>query len=208
MLSKVTRRCFSAAEAAAKTSSFDLFAKSRDTVGIPAAPEPKSDLKRKPSERVKKLVNQIMELSLIEAADLCDLCQEQLGGGAHAYPSAMFAAQMSMPQMAMMHQQPQMIQQAAPAAPAAAPEAAPEPVKAPAAAEKKPAIVSLKLVSFDAAKKVQTVKEVRAITNLGLKEAKEAVEAAPKILKKGVAYEEALILKAKLEEVGAKVELE
>ena len=56
-------------------------------------------------------------------------------------------------------------------------------------------------------KKINVIKEVRAITGLGLKEAKDLVEAAPKPVKKGVKKEEAEELKKKLEEAGAKVEL-
>jgi len=56
-------------------------------------------------------------------------------------------------------------------------------------------------------KKIEVIKEVRAITALGLKEAKDLVEAAPKPVKEGVAKEEAEKIKAALEKVGAKVEL-
>ena len=55
--------------------------------------------------------------------------------------------------------------------------------------------------------KIKVIKVVREITGLGLKEAKEAVDGAPKMLKEGVAKEEAEAIKAKLEEVGAKVTL-
>ena len=55
--------------------------------------------------------------------------------------------------------------------------------------------------------KVGAIKAVRAITGLGLKEAKEMVESAPATLKEGVAKEEAEEMKTKLEEAGAKVEL-
>ena len=55
--------------------------------------------------------------------------------------------------------------------------------------------------------KIKVIKVVREITGLGLKEAKEAVDGAPKVLKEGVAKEEADSIKAKLEEVGAKVTL-
>ncbi len=57
------------------------------------------------------------------------------------------------------------------------------------------------------AEKIKVIKIVREITGLGLKEAKEAVDGAPKVLKEGVAKEEAEAMKAKLEEVGAKVTL-
>lgn len=56
-------------------------------------------------------------------------------------------------------------------------------------------------------KKIQVIKEVRAITGLGLKEAKDLVEGAPKPLKEGVKKEEAEEIKKKLEEVGAQVEI-
>ena len=57
------------------------------------------------------------------------------------------------------------------------------------------------------AEKIKVIKAVREITGLGLAEAKAAVEAAPKALKEGVSKEDAEALKAKLEEVGAVVEL-
>ncbi len=56
-------------------------------------------------------------------------------------------------------------------------------------------------------KKIEVIKEVRAITGLGLKEAKDLVEAAPKAVKEGVTKDEAEKLKAQLEKAGAKVEL-
>jgi len=56
-------------------------------------------------------------------------------------------------------------------------------------------------------KKINVIKEVRAITGLGLKEAKDLVEGAPKAVKEGVGKAEAADLKKKLEDAGAKVEL-
>jgi len=56
-------------------------------------------------------------------------------------------------------------------------------------------------------KKIEVIKEVRALTGLGLKEAKDLVEGAPKPVKEGVNKEEADKIKATLEKVGAKVEL-
>jgi large subunit ribosomal protein L7/L12 len=55
--------------------------------------------------------------------------------------------------------------------------------------------------------KINVIKEVRAITNLGLKEAKDLVEAAPKAVKEGVSKDEGAKIKAQLESAGAKVEL-
>ena len=57
------------------------------------------------------------------------------------------------------------------------------------------------------AEKIKGIKAVREITGLGLKEAKEAVDGAPKVLKEAVSKEDAEAMKAKLEEVGAKVTL-
>ena len=56
-------------------------------------------------------------------------------------------------------------------------------------------------------KKIEVIKEVRALTGLGLKEAKDLVEGAPKNVKEGVSKDEAAKVKAQLEKAGAKVEL-
>lgn len=63
------------------------------------------------------------------------------------------------------------------------------------------------LAGFDAAKKIGVIKVVRELTGLGLKEAKDLVEGAPKSLKEAVAKDEAEKLKKQLEEAGAKVEV-
>ena len=75
---------------------------------------------------------------------------------------------------------------------------------APAAEEKTEFTVVLSAVGD---KKIEVIKEVRAITGLGLKEAKDLVEGAPKLVKEGVNKDEAAKIKATLEKVGAKVEL-
>ncbi len=64
------------------------------------------------------------------------------------------------------------------------------------------------LKSFDDGKKIPVIKEVRAATGLGLKEAKELVEAGGRAVKEGVAKEEATQLKEKLEAAGAVIELQ
>ena len=61
------------------------------------------------------------------------------------------------------------------------------------------------LEGFDATSKIKVIKEVRAVAGLGLKEAKELVEGAPKSIKSGISKEEAEELKTKLEAIGAKV---
>jgi len=63
------------------------------------------------------------------------------------------------------------------------------------------------ILSSSGDKKIQVIKEVRAITSLGLKEAKALVDEAPKPVKQGVSKEEAASIKQKLEEVGAVVEI-
>ena len=76
-----------------------------------------------------------------------------------------------------------------------------------------PAVAAEEKTDFDVelteagAEKIKVIKVVREITGLGLKEAKEAVDGAPKVLKEGVSKDEAESIKAKLEEVGAKVTL-
>lgn len=92
---------------------------------------------------------------------------------------------------------------AAPMAVAAAPAAG---GGAAAAAEEKTSFDVI-LVSAPAEKKIQVIKAVRELTNLGLKEAKDLVEGAPKPVKTGVAKEESDTMKKKLEESGAKVEI-
>lgn len=161
-----------------------------------------------------RLVDEIMSLTLIEAADLCDLCQEKLAPGDGApipgrmpfpHPMGMFPG-MPMPGAMPAMPAPGMMPQAG--APAAAPAAAAS--EAPAAEdeapkeevkkeEKKKEVVSVKLVSFEAAKKINVVKEVRAITQIGLKEAK---------VKKGVPFADAEAMRDKLTAAGAEIALE
>jgi large subunit ribosomal protein L7/L12 len=93
---------------------------------------------------------------------------------------------------------------AAPVAVAAAPGAAAPGAAAAPAEEKTEFTVEL---AASGANKINVIKVVREITGLGLKEAKDLVEGAPKTLKEGVAKAEAEEMKKKLEEAGAKVEL-
>jgi len=90
------------------------------------------------------------------------------------------------------------------AAAAVAVAAGPAAAAAPAAEEKTEFTVILAAVGE---KKIEVIKEVRALTGLGLKEAKDLVEGAPKPVKEGVNKDEAAKIKATLEKVGAKVEL-
>ena len=90
---------------------------------------------------------------------------------------------------------------AAPVAVAAAPAAAAAP------ADDADAEVNVVLASVPADKKIAVLKEVRGITGLGLKEAKELVDGAPKTLKEAVSKEEAEAIKKQLEAAGATVEI-
>jgi large subunit ribosomal protein L7/L12 len=124
------------------------------------------------SEKIQGILDQIKELTLLEAADLVKEMETTFGVSAAAATVA--------------------------AAPAAAAAAAPEPEKDE---------FDVVLAAFDAAKKIGIIKVVREITGLGLKEAKDLVEAAPKPVKEAVAKADAEELKKKLTEAGATVEL-
>ncbi|KRT70998.1 MAG: 50S ribosomal protein L7/L12 [candidate division NC10 bacterium CSP1-5] len=96
------------------------------------------------------------------------------------------------------------ISAAAVAAPVAVAPGVPAPGTAAPAEEKTEFAV---ILTEAGAKKIQVIKEVRAVTTLGLKEAKDLVDGAPKPVKEGVSKQEAQEIKAKLEAAGAKVEI-
>jgi large subunit ribosomal protein L7/L12 len=121
-----------------------------------------------------KIVEDLSNLTVLEAAELSKMLEEKWGVSAAA-PVAVAAAA------------------------GGAGAAAAEPVE-----EK----TEFDIILADAgAQKINVIKEVRAITGLGLKEAKDLVEAAPKPVKEGVSKEEADKIKAQLEAAGAKVEV-
>ena len=120
-----------------------------------------------------KLVGELSNLSVLEAAELSKMLEEKWGVSA-----------------------------AAPVAIAAAGHGAGAPAEA--AEEQTEFTVVLATVG---ANKINVIKEVRAITALGLKEAKDLVEGAPKTVKEGASKDEAAKMKATLEKVGAKIEL-
>ncbi|NBF39006.1 MAG: 50S ribosomal protein L7/L12 [Spirochaetes bacterium] len=95
---------------------------------------------------------------------------------------------------------------AAPVAAAAAPGAAP--AAAEAAEEEEQTEFNVILKAFDDGKKIPVIKEVRAITGLGLKEAKELVETGGKAVKEGASKDEANEIKEKLEAAGATIEVQ
>jgi large subunit ribosomal protein L7/L12 len=121
---------------------------------------------------LQKIVDQLSDLTVLEAAELAKLLEEKWGVSAAA-PVAMMAAGAG----------------AAAAAPAE---------------EKTEFTVVL---ASAGAQKINVIKEVRAITSLGLKEAKDLVEGAPKPVKEGVSKDEAEKIKKQLEGAGATVEL-
>ena len=120
---------------------------------------------------LNKIVDQLSELSVLEAAELAKLLEEKWGVSAAAAVAV--------------------------AGPAAA-------VAGPAAEEQTEFDV---ILTGDGGKKINVIKEVRAITQLGLGEAKALVEAAPKAIKEGVSKAEAEEIKKKIEEAGGTVEL-
>lgn len=134
------------------------------------------------SERVQKILEELKALSLLEASELVKAIEEAFGVSAAAPAGGMV---MTAPV-------------AAAAAPA--PAAAPEPVEEQTAFD-----VILEAVPAD--KKIAVLKVVRELTGLGLKDAKDLVEAAPKPVKEGIPKEEANEIKKKLEEAGATVKV-
>ena len=122
---------------------------------------------------ITKLVDQLSELTVLQAAELAKALEEKWGVSAAAAVAA------------------------APAAAAAGP-------AAPATEEKTEFDV---ILTGDGGKKINVIKEVRAITQLGLGEAKALVEGAPKPIKEGVNKEEAQKIKAQIEAAGGTVEL-
>jgi len=135
---------------------------------------------------LEKLVEELSALTVLEAAQLSKLLEDKWGVSAAA-PVAVAAAAGGGAA-------------AAPVAVAAAPGAAAAP-----AAEVKDEFTVVLAAAGD--KKINVIKAVREITGLGLKEAKDLVEGAPKAVKEGVPKADAEKLKAKLEAEGAKVEL-
>ncbi|HEX8415801.1 MAG TPA: 50S ribosomal protein L7/L12 [Sphingomicrobium sp.] len=121
---------------------------------------------------LNSLVDQLSQLTVLEASELSKMLEEKWGVSA--------------------------------AAAVAAPAAGGGGAAAPAAEEKTEFDV---ILTGDGGKKINVIKEVRAITNLGLTEAKTLVESAPKAVKEGVSKDEAEKIKKQLEEAGATVEV-
>ena len=129
---------------------------------------------------VQKLIDEIGSMTVLELSELVKALEDKFGVSAAAAPMMMAPGM------------------APGVAEGAAAEAAPE------EEEQTEFDVQLKEIGPN---KIPVIKEVRAVTGLGLKEAKEAVEAAPNVIKEGVTKEEAEEIKAKLEAVNAVVEI-
>jgi large subunit ribosomal protein L7/L12 len=126
---------------------------------------------------IQSIANQLSELTVIQMAELSKLLEEKWGVSAAAAAPVMMAGGGA----------------AAGAGAAAAP-----------AEEKTEFAVHLTSAGD---KKINVIKVVREVTNLGLKEAKDLVDGAPKVVKEGLSKDEAAAMKKKFEEVGATVEV-
>jgi len=152
-----------------------------------SASQPEQGLPRS-TPKVDKLLDEIVHLNVLETVELVQKLQKQLG------PLAGQSMMMGMGAMP--------VQAAAPVA-AAAPAAAAE--------KKKPdakQLFTVTLSKLDATKKIAVVKEVRALTGLGIAEAKALVESAPKLLKKDMKKEDADKMVAQLKAAGAECTME
>ncbi len=199
-------RTFSAASGAS-SSQFNILAKMSDGIGVESQKGESVDKKRPPSKRVLELADQVLNLSLIEAADLCDICQERLSERSGGIPlRAPFVHPGSMFGMGVAPMSPGL--NAAPSAPSQPVSEQQKIEAAPIAPAEEAAksIVSVKLVSYAADKRVGVIKEIRGILGLGLKESKELVESVPKVIKRGLPREEADEVRKKLEAAGGVVE--
>jgi|SRR5579884_1104888 large subunit ribosomal protein L7/L12 len=132
-----------------------------------------------PSERVNQVLDIIKEMTILELRDLNKAIEETFGVTAAA---------------------PMMVAAAAPGAAAGAP-------GAPAAAPEEEQTEFTVVLKDFGANKINVIKAVREITNLGLKEAKDLVEAAPTNVKEGVSKQDAEAIRSKLAEAGATVEI-
>lgn len=209
------------------TPRFDVFDRYKAATGAESPQAAAEALQRQmASTKIQRLVDEIMCLNLLEAVQLGELIQDKFATGDDSpivgrmpfpHPMIMFpgVAPPSAPPGMMPFEMPQQLPPQAATAPASAAAAVAAPADAAAAPvavekqkEQKKETYSVKLVSFDAAKKINVVKEVRAMTELGLKEAKEFVESVPKVIKKGVPAAVAEAMRDKLAAVGAEVVLE
>jgi large subunit ribosomal protein L7/L12 len=160
----------------------DDFEEGEEIPAIPMPPLETDPEKAVAPPHIHELAHQIVHLNLLELKELTEKIADHYG-----FDDEMMAAQYGGGGGAV---------QGAAGAAGAAEEVAEEKT-----------IFDLKLVGFDAKAKIKVIKEVRSIAGLGLKEAKELVEGAPKVVQKDLKQDKAEELKEKLEAVGAQVEI-
>ncbi|KAG2488051.1 hypothetical protein HYH03_013356 [Edaphochlamys debaryana] len=134
--------------------------------------------------KVQKLAEEIMGLTVLECSWLSEILRKKLGVQQPAFGAMPFAM---------------------PAGPAAAAPAAAPAAEKKEEPKKEQTEFEVKLEAFSAEGKIKVIKEIRALTNLGLKEAKELVEKAPVVIKGGVSKADAEAIKKQLEAAGGKV---
>ncbi|XP_074571669.1 uncharacterized protein LOC141828193 [Curcuma longa] len=152
----------------------------------PATFDPSAPQRSPPSDRVWRLVDEVAALSLVEVAELSGILRDKMGikeppaiGIANAGAGGVGGSFGG-----------------------AAVDGKEE------AKKQEKTVFELRLDSYDAASKIKVIKEVRGFTDLGLKEAKELVEKAPAVIKKGLSKEEAEQIIEKMKAIGAKVVME
>mmetsp|Transcript_245 Transcript_245/g.521 ORF Transcript_245/g.521 Transcript_245/m.521 type:complete len:206 (-) Transcript_245:183-800(-) len=166
--------------AAAQQGATRGFAATPEDVDPDVADFDKPQVRTVGSEKVFRIADEVLNLSMLEAHDLMEILKERLG-----ITDAMMNGFGS--------------------APAAGGGGGAE-AAAPAAEEKTD--FDIKLEGFDASSKIKLIKEIRGVTDLGLKEAKELVESAPCVIKKGLKKEDAEAVLEKLKAVGGTVVME
>ena len=164
-------------------SSFHSSTSARSSLPEPSNDDP-TEARSPPSDRVVRIVDEIAQLTLLEVADMTHLLKKKLG-----IPEM----SMGMPMAGMQMQSGQ----DGGGGDGAAAEAVVEKTA-----------FDVKLEKFEATAKLKIIKELRTFTDLGLKEAKEMVEKAPVIVKKGVSKEEAAAISEKITALGGTCSIE
>jgi large subunit ribosomal protein L7/L12 len=157
------------------------FAEGEEMPIVPLPPMAKEGSNVQAPQHVHELADEILNLTMLEMKQLVDKVADHFGFDTQAVAMSLGGG-------------------------AAASEEGGEVAKEEEVVQEK-TLFDLKLVGYDAKAKIKVIKEVRSIAGLGLKEAKELVEGAPKVVKKDIKKEEAEELQKKLEEVGATIEV-
>ncbi|UKK01790.2 hypothetical protein MACK_001143 [Theileria orientalis] len=203
---------------------FDIFKKLQDSTTSTTDNDTNT---RKPSSKVIKLVDEILNLTLIEAADLCSLCQEKLSEninmnanfipGRHPFPhpNTFFQNVGYMPPGPMvpnsMGPTPNAsnTQDSASSTTSGTSDGATNVNTATSKQDKKAdAKKSIKLVGFDKEKKIEIIKTVRTLLNINLRESKELIESYPKVIKKNLDADEVERISKLIIDSGGQIEVE